>query len=282
MSKARKEIVCVIGLGVIGLPVAQHVKKHYRTVGWDLERDACERAIKKGVPSGGWNSGDKPFVADIYVVAVNTWFRNAAPDMSAVWACCQEISEWNPNSLVCFESTLYPGTARSIAERFGLKHVVVCPHRYWSEDPENYGVTQLRVFGALNPASREEGRIFYSELGIPLHLLSSLEMAEATKIVENSHRYLQIAYAEEMRVMAEKNGLNFDELRESVNTKWNVKIPLALRGIGGTCLPKDIQYLLSLYPSPLLLGALKADEDYREFLSMAPLPKNRRKTLEAQ
>ena len=79
MSEIREEIVCVIGVGVIGLPVAQHVKKHCRTVGWDLTKDVCECTSKSGVPSCSWHSRDEPIAADIYTVAVNTWFRDAAP-----------------------------------------------------------------------------------------------------------------------------------------------------------------------------------------------------------
>jgi UDP-N-acetyl-D-mannosaminuronic acid dehydrogenase len=96
---------------------------------------------------------------------------------------------------------------------------------------------------------------------------SSIEIAEMCKITENSHRYLQIAFAEELKMMCAKIGLNFDELRNALNTKWNVDLPEARDGIGRHCLPKDIKYVTSLAPSEILESAMNVDKKYREWLS---------------
>ena len=99
-----------------------------------------------------------------------------------------------------------------------------------------------------------------------MHPVSSIEVAEMCKITENSHRYLQIAFAEELKMMCTKINLNFDELRDACNTKWNVDIPQAKEGIGRHCLPKDIRYVTSLTPSILLESAIEVDKKYREWL----------------
>ena len=99
-----------------------------------------------------------------------------------------------------------------------------------------------------------------------MHVVSSVEIAEMCKITENSHRYLQIAFAEELKMICQKIGLNFDELREACNTKWNVDMPEARDGVGGHCLPKDIRYVTSLAPSQLLESAINVDKQYREWL----------------
>lgn len=126
----------------------------------------------------------------------------------------------------------------------------------------------MRVIGAVNPESLKSGLKFYKEkLGIQMHAVSNVEVAEMCKITENSHRYLQIAFAEELAMMCSKIGLSFDELREACNTKWNVDIPEAREGIGRHCLPKDIRYVLTLAPSVILESAINADNQYREWLA---------------
>lgn len=79
-----------------------------------------------------------------------------------------------------------------------------------------------------------------------MYKVSTIEVAELSKIAENSHRYLQIAYAEDLKMCCDKIGIDFNELRNAMNTKWNVDLPEAREGIGRHCLPKDIKYLNSL------------------------------------
>jgi hypothetical protein len=125
----------------------------------------------------------------------------------------------------------------------------------------------LRVIGALNEGSMKKALDFYNSIEVPLYKLSSLEHAEMVKIVENTDRYLKIAYAEQLKMICDKNELNFAEVRDAANTKWNVEIPEARDGIGKECLPKDIQYLQSLDPSNTLLNAaIQLDECYRKNL----------------
>jgi UDP-N-acetyl-D-mannosaminuronic acid dehydrogenase len=103
-------------------------------------------------------------------------------------------------------------------------------------------------------------------LGIPMHPVSQVEMAETTKIVENAYRYLQIAFAEDLYLYCQANNINFAELRDALNTKWNVEILEPREGIGGHCLPKDTKMFLQsskAFKSKILTAAIKVDEDYR-------------------
>ena len=272
-----------MGLGNIGLPVALYVKKYFEhTVGYDINPLAVARAL-----NSGFDASIAPEPADVYVICVNTYYRNNMPDMTAINSCCRQISVLNENALVCFESTLAVGTARMMALKHRLQHVAVCPHRWWEEDQENHGVKQLRVLGAYDSASMKKAQAFYNKLEIPLHLVSSLEVAEATKIAENAHRYVQIAFVEELKLIADSNGLNFDEWRGAINTKWNVNLLEARDGIGKECLPKDTEFLFSLCPNAgLLKGAMQTNELYishcvkksklsYEEAPLLPLPKQR-------
>jgi UDP-N-acetyl-D-mannosaminuronic acid dehydrogenase len=106
-------------------------------------------------------------------------------------------------------------------------------------------------------------------LEIPMHAVSSVEIAELTKIIENSHRYLQIAFAEELYLYCQANNILFSDLRDALNTKWNVEILEPREGIGGHCLPKDTRMFLnsSNKKSKILQSAIEVDSLYRDFRS---------------
>jgi len=263
--------ICVIGLGQVGLPVAQYAcEKGLEVWGYDINPATVENARKTSrlKVTSSWQ--DIPQV-DAYIICVTTSQRNDSPDLSPVFDVCKKISQKaNSSPLVSIESTIIPGTCRKIFEtifksKINLVHV---PHRYWAGDPEKHGVNQLRVIGAVNPESISVGLKFYRDtLGIPMHTVSSVEVAEMCKITENAHRFLQIAFAEELKMICVRIGLDFDELRKAMNTKWNVDVPEARTGVGGHCLPKDIRYVTSLAPSIMLESAIDVDKKYREWLS---------------
>src|ERR687886_633505 len=105
-------------------------------------------------------------------------------------------------------------------------------------------------------------------LGIPMHPVSKIEIAEVTKIIENAHRYLQIAFAEDLYLYCQANNINFSELRDALNTKWNVNILEPREGIGGHCLPKDTKMFLhssKTIKSKILTAAVEVDQDYRRY-----------------
>ncbi|MDQ4013510.1 MAG: hypothetical protein M3146_07275, partial [Thermoproteota archaeon] len=107
-----------------------------------------------------------------------------------------------------------------------------------------------------------------TSLGIPMHPVPDIEIAELTKIIENAHRYLQIAFAEDLYLYCQANNINFAELRDSLNTKWNVNILEPREGIGGHCLPKDTKMFLNSsksIKSKIIGAALEVDDEYRTY-----------------
>jgi len=264
--------VCIIGLGQVGMPTAEYVKRRgLTTFGYDIKKEAVLLAKSKGIIATT-RFQELPHDIDVYMVCVSTLVNGMVPNLSPVFDVCEKIAqrEHTP-SLVSIESTIVPSTSRKIYEklfncRIALVHV---PHRYWSGDPVNYGVKQLRVIGAVNDESLKIGLTFYKDvLDIPLYVVSSIEVAEMCKIAENAYRYVCIAFAEELRMICEELGLNFDEVRKACNTKWNINILEARDGIGGHCLPKDIRYLASLTKHNLLLkSAILVDKQYKEWLA---------------
>jgi len=266
--------VCVLGLGEVGLPTARYVQgKGVKVWGYDISQKAVERARKAGVVNSTNNWKRVP-PCDAYIICVSTGLKEKKPDLSQVIKACVRIkSRANPSAipLVCIESTVTPNLCQRVfKETFDRKvHLVHVPHRYWAEDPKKHGVRQMRVIGAIDADSLEAGLKFYRDvLHIPLHAVSSAEEAEMSKIVENAYRYVQIAFAEELRMICEKIGIEFSDVREACNTKWNIDIPESRDGIGGHCIPMGIQYVASLKAfSTLLECAMNADEQYRKWLA---------------
>jgi UDP-N-acetyl-D-mannosaminuronate dehydrogenase len=101
-----------------------------------------------------------------------------------------------------------------------------------------------------------------------MHPVSKIDIAEMTKTIENAHRYLQIAFAEDLYLYCQANNVNFSELRDALNTKWNVNILEPREGIGGHCLPKDTRMFLQSsksIKSKILTAAVEVDQDYRRY-----------------
>jgi UDP-N-acetyl-D-mannosaminuronic acid dehydrogenase len=196
--------------------------------------------------------------------------------------------EGKEGALVVIESTVPKGTSRQFCEIVGHKlHVVHAPHRWYSEDVSEHGVNQPRIIGGVYDCCLKLGMQFftgtesangdsktYKGLGVPMLPLSKIEIAELTKIIENSHRYLQIAFAEELFLYSQANGREFWELRKALNTKWNVNILEPRQGIGGHCLPKDTKMFLNSsnhIRSKIMSAATEADAEYRKYvLSTSP------------
>lgn len=256
--------ICVMGIGTVGFPTALHINKYHKVYSYDIDPAKVRTANSYFFATTEWAEIPK---ADVYVVCVNTWFQSSLSDMSVVQDVSKKISERStPETLVSIESTVTIGTTQKIYKEIFNKQVLLsyCPHRYWGEDPVYHGVKQLRVLGAVEANSLERAKGFYKSIKVPVFVVSSVETAEASKLVENSNRFVQIAFVEELKTICEENNLNFTELREACNTKWNIDLLEARDGIGGHCLQKDIRFLISFArKAKLLKGAVFADEEYK-------------------
>src|SRR5918993_1319059 len=129
------------------------------------------------------------------------------------------------------------------------------------------GAAEQKEDSAALSLSRNDGNTAKkTSLGIPMHPVPDIEIAELTKIIENAHRYLQIAFAEDLYLYCQANNINFAELRDSLNTKWNVNILEPREGIGGHCLPKDTKMFLNSsksIKSKIVEAAIEVDNEYR-------------------
>jgi UDP-N-acetyl-D-mannosaminuronic acid dehydrogenase len=262
--------VLVIGLGQIGYSNAEYMTMRGMTVdGYDISGRAIERAISDGVIRK-----KAPNFAgyDYYVICISTHRPDDmfVPYLDGLFEVTRKIAEEGKSgALVGIDSTVTRGTSAEIARILRHRlHVAHVPHRFYINEKHDHGVRQTRVLGGCDICCIEKARQFYGEmLDVPVHIVNSVEVAELSKIVENSHRFIEIAFAEELKMFCDRSGIGFDELRNAVNTKWNVKVLEAKDGIGGHCLPKDSQMLLNLMKNVLdvsiVEAAKKVDEQYR-------------------
>jgi nucleotide sugar dehydrogenase len=281
--------VLIIGLGQIGFAVASYIKKQekYDVYGYDISPAARDRAeLKIGIKNAADFTG-----FDVYMVCISTHNRDDMfiPDTSGLITVANKLSqEGKEGALVVIESTVPQGTSREFCETVGHKlHVIHAPHRWYGVEENDHGVNQPRVIGGVHNCCLKLGMEFFSGtdsangnpktykgLGVPMMPLSKIELAELTKIIENSHRYLQIAFAEELFLYCQASGVDFWELRQALNTKWNVNILEPREGIGGHCLPKDTKMFLNssnLVRSKIISSAIEADEEYkRSILTTSP------------
>ena len=291
--------VLIIGLGQLGLPVAKYMKERgFDTYGYDISTKAMEYAEKRaGIKLIGTDNNDfgsENF--DVYILSLSTHNPQDifSPHIDGLLSIADKISKEakKDGALVSIESTVPVGTSKKVFEMLNHRlHVVHTPHRWYSLDEKEHGVNQLRVIGGVHDCCLRAGMQFYNShsgigernemasasskslyegLGIPMHSVSKVEVAELTKITENAHRYLQIAFAEDLYLYCQANNINFPELRDALNSKWNVNILEPREGIGGHCLPKDAKMFLqssNLGKSKILSAAMEADHDYRSFRS---------------
>ena len=281
--------ILVMGLGQLGLPVAKYVKeKGFDVYGYDNNQLTMDNAEKQYGIKKIENFRD----VDVFMICISTHREDdiSSPQVDGLMAITRKIAKEATNGkLVSIESTVPRGTTRKMFEILEHRfHVVHAPHRWYALEEDVHGVNQLRVIGGVcdcclrtgirfyNGVEHEErsdleyysGTKSYRSHHIPMYSVSTVELAELSKIVENADRYLQIAFAEDLYMFCKANRISFAELRDAVNTKWNVNILEPRDGIGGHCIPKDTRMFLesSEIKSKILIAAQEVDKNYRKYI----------------
>jgi UDP-N-acetyl-D-glucosamine dehydrogenase len=265
--------VGVIGLGYVGLPLIRaFVKAGFRTLGFDVDGDKVQRLlagqsyiehipsewIADCVSSGAFEpTADlrRLSEADALLVCVPTPLdRSRDPDLVYVETTVRQIAEaLRPGQLVVLESTTYPGTTREVVlpilAATGLRagvdfFLAYSPER---EDPGNprYSAEKIpKVVGGIDPASRDLAQRLYAAAVVEVVPVSSCEVAEACKILENTYRSVNIAMVNELKVLFDRLGIDIWEVIGAAKTK-----PFGFQpfypgpGLGGHCIPIDPFYL---------------------------------------
>jgi UDP-N-acetyl-D-mannosaminuronic acid dehydrogenase len=272
--------VLIIGLGQIGYSNAEYLKSRRLIVdGYDIDEKAVQRALDNDIIR---RKAETFREYDYYVICVSTHRPENMfmPFPDGIFSLAHKLShEGRKGSLVAIESTIAKGTCRKVMKILGHRlHVAHVPHRFYAKEKKEHGVKQVRVIGGCEKCCTEKAVHFYGDLlKIPLHLVSSIELAELSKIVENSYRFLEIAFAEELKMFCDAYAVDYNQLKDAINSKWNVKILEAQKGIGGHCLPKDTEMYLDLLNrvvrQSMVETAKKIDYLYKLHLTQKIRPK---------
>ncbi|MCH5599084.1 nucleotide sugar dehydrogenase [Niabella ginsengisoli] len=264
----KKAKLAVIGLGYVGLPVALAFAKKISVIGFDINEERLN-LMRKGIDpsnelsSEDFENSDITFtssiedltLADFYIVAVPTPVdEKNTPDLSLVIKASQMVGKViKQGNYVVFESTVYPGCTEEeclpIIEKIsGLKNKVDFKSGY-SPERINPGdkihtlsnITKI-VSGCDDEALEEISKVYELVVQAGVYKASSIKVAEAAKIVENTQRDLNIAFMNELSIVFDKLNINTFEVLEAAGTKWNfLKFQPGL--VGGHCTGVDPYYL---------------------------------------
>ena len=280
------DVVAVVGLGYVGLPLAVAFGKIMPTIGYDLSASKLQQYRQHLDPSGGLSPADMQAAtqlsltdnaaalaqASTIIVAVPTPIDAARnPDLSPLVQASETIAQHlSPGTTVIFESTVYPGATEEVCipalERVsGLQwkrdfHVGYSPERINPGDRQHTLANTIKVVAGDSPATLERVAALYERVvQAGVHRVSSLRVAEAAKVIENTQRDLNIALMNELAVIFHRMQLDTLEVLEAAETKWNF-LPFRPGLVGGHCIGVDPYYLtykaemLGYHPEVILAG----------------------------
>lgn len=266
---------CFMGLGYIGLPTAIISSQHGINVcGVDINPKVVEKTnrgelhivepglqdlLKKAVGSKSLVASTTPVESDVYLIVVPTPFKaKHEPDISYVESATKTVIPFlKEGDLFIIESTSPVGTTEKMAElifaeRPDLKghiHIAYCPERVLPGNVIFELVNNDRVIGGIDDASADAAAEFYGKFVSGQLHKTNCRTAEMCKLVENSSRDVQIAFANELSMICEKAGINVWELISLANKHPRVNILQPGCGVGGHCIAVDPYFISSAFPT---------------------------------
>jgi len=279
-------IIAVIGLGYVGLPLAVEFGKKFKTIGFDLSADKVAAYRDFVDPTGEVSSEDLRAAihlgchsdpasireADFIVVAVPTPVDTAhKPDFTPLIRSSETVGRnLKRGAVVVFESTVYPGATEEVCipiieRESGLKwkqdfFVGYSPERINPGDKERTVTKIVKVVSGDTPETLAKVKEVYGAIiDAGVYPASSIKVAEAAKVIENTQRDLNIALMNELAVIFHKIGIDTTEVLQAAGTKWNF-LPFRPGLVGGHCIGVDPYYLthkaemLGHHPQVILAG----------------------------
>jgi len=276
----------VVGLGYVGLPLAVEFGKKVRTIGFDLSQPKIEAYRRHVDPTGEVSTEDLKAAsqlevttdasrlkeADVVIVAVPTPIDDAhQPDFSPLVGASITVGRnLKKGAVVVYESTVYPGATEEVCiplleRESGMKwkqdfFVGYSPERINPGDREHTLTRIVKVVSGDTPATLERvARTYELVITAGVHRASSIAVAEAAKVIENTQRDLNIALMNELALIFHKIGIDTLEVLQAAGTKWNF-MPFRPGLVGGHCIGVDPYYLthkadkLGYHPQVILAG----------------------------
>jgi len=278
--------VAVVGLGYVGLPLAVEFARIHPTIGFDLSEAKIENFRRFSDPTGEvsreqfeqarhlmvTSDPSRLADADFIVVAVPTPVDDAhQPDFTPLISASRTVgTHMKRGAIVIYESTVYPGATEEecipvLEKHSGMKwmadfHVGYSPERINPGDKEHTLTRIVKVVSGDDAATLQAVSDLYSSvITAGVHRASSIKVAEAAKVIENTQRDLNIALMNELALIFERIGIDTLEVLQAAGTKWNF-LPFRPGLVGGHCIGVDPYYLthkadkLGYHPQVILAG----------------------------
>ena len=283
---SKTTTIAVIGLGYVGLPLAVEFGKHINTIGFDIDdnrikelaagHDKTLEVDKEGLKSASklrYTANAEDLVeANVYIVTVPTPIdRHKNPDLTPLRKASELIGRYlSAADIVIYESTVYPGATEEVcvpilAELSGLEFnrdffVGYSPERINPGDKE-HGVTSIqKVTSGSTPETADfVDDLYKSIITAGTYKASSVKVAEAAKVIENTQRDVNIALINELAMIFKRMNIDTEEVLKAAGTKWNF-LPFRPGLVGGHCIGVDPYYLthkateLGYHPEMILAG----------------------------
>ncbi len=278
--------IAIIGLGYVGLPLAVEFGKTFRTIGFDLSHEKVEAYRRHTDPTG--EVSDEALraavrlqvttdaaelrEADFVIVAVPTPVDTAHnPDFSPLVGASESVGRnLKQGATIVYESTVYPGATEEVCvpviEKFSGKrwkrdfHVGYSPERINPGDKQHTLTRIVKVVSGDSPETLDlVASVYGSVITAGVHRASSIKVAEAAKVIENTQRDLNIALVNELAIIFHELGIDTLEVLQAAGTKWNF-LPFRPGLVGGHCIGVDPYYLtykavtLGYHPQVILSG----------------------------
>lgn len=279
-------VIAVVGLGYVGLPLAVEFGRKYRTIGFDLSEAKIQSYRRQVDPTGEVSTADLAAAArleptcdpralreaDFIVVAVPTPVDDAHnPDFSPLVSASTSVGRnLKQGATVVYESTVYPGATEEVCipileRESGLRwkkdfFVGYSPERINPGDREHTLTRITKVVSGDTPKTLEHvAEVYGSIISAGVYKASSIKVAEAAKVIENTQRDLNIALVNELSMIFHRIGIDTLEVLQAAGTKWNF-LPFRPGLVGGHCIGVDPYYLtfkaekLGYHPQVILAG----------------------------
>ena len=297
---AGKSKLALVGLGYVGMPIAVEFAKHVSVVGFDINEKRVNE-YKNGIDATN-EVGDAiknttvEFTADpkklsearFIVVAVPTPVNDdTTPDLRPVEGASRTVGQnIKPGTIVCFESTVYPGVTEDICvpiieKESGLKcgvdwKIAYSPERINPGDRVHTLTSIKKIVSGMDAETCAEVKKVYDiVIKAGTFPVSTIKTAEAVKVVENSQRDINIAFVNEVAMICDKMGIDTDEVIAGMNTKWNA-LGFKPGLVGGHCIGVDPYYLTNAaeklgYHSQIILNGRKVNDSMGAFVADAAI-----------
>ncbi len=292
----KKKKIALIGLGYVGLPIALEFAKHFSVIGFDINRERVQM-MKNGVDPSKELEADAfinreiKFTSEVddlreaqfFVVAVPTPVdEHRIPDLTPLLSATRTVGKvLKKGDYVVYESTVYPGCTEEeclplLEAESGLKigefKLGYSPERIVPGDKKHTLTTITKVVsGSDEEALKEISKLYGHIVSAGIHEATSIKVAEAAKVIENTQRDINISLMNELSIIFDKMGIDTQEVIQAAGTKWNfLKFYPGL--VGGHCISVDPYYLLYKskelgYDPQVILSGRRVNDEMPSFIA---------------